>query len=129
LAVQNYFVFLLSGLLPWIFIVQSMEMCTSIFVSNSQLLKSFDLNPLVLLFAQLVDNVINFLAAFALIFVALCARAHASGELQLRGLIFVPLAITVLFAGVTGICLLLATTQVFLRDTRFMVQFGASVLF
>jgi ABC-type polysaccharide/polyol phosphate export permease len=128
IPVDKYFTFLLSGLLPWIFIVQSMEMCTSIFVTHSQVLKSFHLKPLVLLFAQLLDNLINFLAAFCLIFVFLLLRLEPGTE-SLRGLLFVPLAVAVLLVGVMGICWLLATSQVFLRDTRFMVQFGSAVMF
>jgi ABC-type polysaccharide/polyol phosphate export permease len=126
---NNYFVFLLSGLLPWIFIVQSMEMCTSLFVTNAQLLKSFHMNPLILVIAQLIDNLINFLAAFALIFVALLLGLGMGPSVSLHGLIFTPLAVFVLLAGVIGLCLLLATTQVFFRDTRFIVGFGTSVLF
>src|ERR1035437_5970491 len=41
LQVPNYTLFLLSGLLPWVFIVQSVEMCTSLIVINGKLFKSF----------------------------------------------------------------------------------------
>src|SRR5271154_4561101 len=54
IQISNYFLFLLSGLLPWIFITQSMDMCTSLFQANGGVLKSFHLNPLVLLTAQLI---------------------------------------------------------------------------
>jgi ABC-type polysaccharide/polyol phosphate export permease len=127
LNVSNYFLFLLSGLLPWIFITQSMDMCTSIFMANGRVLKSFHLNPLVLLTAQLVDNLINFLAAFTLIFIALLL--NIGGRASLHGLLFTPIAVVVLLTGVAGLCWLLATAQVFFRDTRFVIQFATSVLF
>ncbi len=125
IPVTNYFVFLLSGLLPWIFIVQSMDMCTSIFVTNSQVLKSFQFRPLVLLFAQLLDNFINFVAAFVIVFTALALHQGVAW----KGLLFAPLALAVLAIGTTALCWLLATMQVFLRDTRFVVQFGTSIMF
>src|SRR3954465_5069767 len=100
IQVNNYLIFLLSGLLPWIFITQSMDMCTSLFVTSGNVLKSFRLNPLVLLTAQLLDNLLNFLAAFLIIFVALLF--HMGGETHLNGLLFTPIAVLVLLTGVSG---------------------------
>jgi ABC-type polysaccharide/polyol phosphate export permease len=125
LEVPNYSLFLLSGLLPWIFITQSLEMCTSIFVSASQLLKSFQLPPLVYLFAQLFDNLINFVAAFLIILlpVLLTESGHNSS------LLLLPLAVLPLVFGVVGMAWLLATAQVFFRDTRFVISFVLSIAF
>jgi ABC-type polysaccharide/polyol phosphate export permease len=113
--------------LPWIFIVQSLDMCTSLFVTNGNVLKSFRLNPMVLLTAQMMDNLINFLAAFLIIFTGLLF--NLGGQTHLYGLWYTPLAVLVLLTGVSGLCWLLATTQIFLRDTRFVIQFATSVLF
>ena len=50
LNVSNYALFLLSGLLPWIFIVQTLEMCASLFVWSSRMFKAFPVSPLVYVF-------------------------------------------------------------------------------
>jgi len=126
LQTPNYSLFLLSGLLPWIFITQSFEMSTSIFVSNGRLLKSFTIHPMVFLLSQLLDNLINFLAAFLLILIPFVVFHHDATS---WGIFLVPLPIITLVLGVTGFSWLLATVQVFFRDTRFMISFFISIAF
>lgn len=115
----NYHLFLVAGLLPWIFIIQSVEMTTSIFVNNGQLLKAFPAHPLVYLLAQLVDNLINFLAALFLIVLPVLIFTSA-GDVQL---LLLPVALLLLTAATFSLAWLLSTTQVFLRDTRFVISF------
>lgn len=121
----NYSLFLLSALLPWIFFVQSLEMCTSLFVTMGRAIRSFPMHPLVYLSAQLFDNAINFLAAFALVLVPVWILEPG----EARGLLFLPIAILLLWLGVFGASWLFATLQVFYRDTRYMVSFVISWLF
>jgi lipopolysaccharide transport system permease protein len=125
LQVRNYHLFLLTGLLPWIFFQQSVEMCTSLYTSSSRLLKSLPVHPLVYLTAQLLDNLVNFFAVFFL----LLLPATAFGQVDLTSLILLPIPIFFLLLGVFGICWLLAVLQVFLRDTRFIASFALNILF
>jgi ABC-type polysaccharide/polyol phosphate export permease len=119
IRVENYFLFLIAGLIPWIFVVQTIEMCTPIFVNSGPLLKSISISPLVYLSAQFLDNAANFLAGFLLI---LAAYLIFFGQLPLIALLL-PLPMISLAMGVFGISLLLATVQVFYRDTRFVIAF------
>ena len=121
----NYPLFLLTGLLPWVFIVQSLEMCTPLIVVHGRLFKSFPVHPLVHLFAQLLDNGINFISAFMVVLIPLCFFRPSLA----RTLLLLPLPLVVLFMGVLGMVWLLATLQVFFRDTRFMVSFILNVTF
>ena len=125
LQVPNYALFLLSGLLPWIFISQALEMCTSLLVTSGPLLKSYPVHPLVYLFAQLVDNAINFLAAFILLLVPVWYFQPG----QSLPLLLLPIPLVLLLVSVLGLAWLLATLQVFFRDTRFLVTFAISICF
>src|SRR5665647_1643549 len=49
LQIPDYYLFLLGGLLPWIFMSSTIQMGTPIFVTQAQLLRSFKINPMVLL--------------------------------------------------------------------------------
>jgi len=124
LQVNNYSLFLLSGLLPWIFITSSLEMCTNSILAASFLLKSFQLPPLVYLFAQLFDNLINFLAAFVLILSPFLISHGVSFHI-----LFLPVAVVLLLGGVVGMTWILATLQVFFRDTKFILSFVISITF
>ncbi len=121
----HYSTFLLSGLLPWIFIVQTVEMCTSLFVANSHFIRNLPLSPLVLVYTQILDNFVNFLCSF-LILVAIFFIGHPS---QYLNLIFLPLPILSLLFGIGSLCLILASLNVVLRDLKFVVSFAFSLLF
>lgn len=127
LNIDNYPLFLLSGLLPWIFIAQSLEMCTSILVTSGRLLKSYPVHPLVYLISQLADNLVNFLAAFTLLLLPIWLfYGDVRGSV---GFLFLPLPLATLATGVLGLAWFLATAQVFYRDTRFVVSFVLSIAF
>jgi lipopolysaccharide transport system permease protein len=125
LEVENYFIFLLSGLLPWIFITSSFNMCAPILQNSAKVLKAFEMNPFVIVHSQIIDNLINFLAAFFLVFIPLSLVSTAN----YTGIIFLPLALIPLYLGVIGACRFLAISQVFYRDTKFVIPFMTSILF
>lgn len=123
--VPNYAVFLLGGLLPWVFIVNSLEMGVTSLTSARQLLVAFKVEPAVILGGSLLDNWLNFVAAFLLI---LAPTIALSGTISL-GLLLLPFATLTLLAGMAGIVALLAMLNVFYRDMRFLVHFSIGVLF
>ncbi len=123
--VEHYLLFLISGLLPWMFIVQTLEMSSTVFVNSGQLIKSIPVSPLVFLMAQALDNLVNFIAAFILILVI--GAAIEGGPVSPWLLLVFPMI--PLLAGVFALSWLFATAQVFFRDTRFIVSFGLQACF
>ena len=122
---ENYMLFLLGGLLPWTFITSSLNSGTSLFQSQSRILKSFDVNPFVLVCSQILDNAINFIAAFFLILIPLMI----SGGARTPGLFLLPISLIVLVLGTIAMTSICAILQVFYRDTRFVIPFLTSILF
>lgn len=125
IQVDHYPLFLLTGLLPWLFISQSLEMCTSIFVTHGRLIRSLTVHPLVYLLSQLLENLINFMAVFVCLLVPMLVEY---GELN-AGVFFLPWATLNLVLAASAIAWILATFQVFMRDTRFLVSFALNFVF
>lgn len=123
--VDSYLLFLVSGLIPWIFISQTLEMSTPVFVVSGDLMKSFSVSPLVYLSAQVLDNLINFIAGFILVLLFMNFWFGEAGW----HLVFLPLPILVLSAGVFALSWIFATLQVFFRDTRFLIRFLMQISF
>ena len=123
--VPDYYLFLLSGLLPWIFFSSTVQMGTPTFVSQAQLLRSFRINPMVILGSQVLDNFINFVAGFILI---LLPFYYSSGK-SLTPLLALPLAMIPLLIGALSLCITLSTINVFFRDTNFVMGFVFQILF
>ncbi len=125
IEVPNYSLFLLCGLLPWIFITMTMDMVTPILDLSSDLLKSFKMNPVVLVLSQILDNFFNFLFAF---FIVLIPTWIIMGG-EWKGVFFLPLILFSLVVTTAAVCWLLATLQVFYKDVKFVVSFLLSILF
>jgi len=123
--IPNYFLFLLGGLLPWIFITNNISMATSTFVIQRDVIRSFALSPLALLFSQTLDNFINFLAAFALLFVSLLIYSSSINTT----LLLLPVAVVLLLIFTLALTTILATLQVFFRDVQFITQFINNILY
>lgn len=126
LEIPNFFLFLLSGLLPWIFLTQTIQMTTPILAQSGDLLKAFRINPLVLVVAQIIDNLINFIFAFFILFIPVYISSETGNKM---GLFFLPVNIFLLMIGVSCMSIFLSVFNVFFRDTNFVLSFIISILF
>lgn len=125
IQVPNYSLFLLCGLLPWIFVVMSIDMITPVLDSSRELLKSFNISPFVLATAQILDNFSNFLFAFFIVLIP----TWGFSDLSFQGAFFLPIALVFLVFGVVGMCFLLSVMQIFFKDVRFVMSFLVNILF
>lgn len=125
LDIPNYHLFLTSNLIPWIFIIANLQMCTSIFEEKRGILKSYQVNPVIFLFSQIFDNFFNFLCTFTLLLIPLMFMARTP-LIGLAHLVFcLPLLLISSFL-ISGIA---AFMQVFYKDIKFVVQFLTGVIF
>lgn len=125
LNIPNYYLFLLGGLLPWIFITGTISMGTPVFVSQSHLLRSFKISPIVILSSQILDNFINFMASVILILTPI----YLFSDRPLLNILAIPLAIIPLLLTTSSLTVTLATLNVFYRDINFVIGFILSILF
>lgn len=123
--VDRYFIFLLSGLIPWIFISTTLTQTVNTFIRQREALLSFQIHPISILLSRILDNFINFILPFAILFVILAPNE----EFNTFGLMFVPLAMLFLFIGVSAMAIILSTLQVFFRDTEYIVNFVVNIMF
>ena len=121
----NYALFLLSGLLPWIFVTQTLDMSASLLLIHGRIYKSFSVDPLVFISSQVVDNSLNFFAAFTLLLVP----AFVTSAVSLWGMLLAIPALVLMVLNVFFLSLLFSTLNVFYRDTKFVISFGTSVLY
>jgi ABC-type polysaccharide/polyol phosphate export permease len=123
--VEKYPLFLLTGLLPWTFISSSVEMSTSSLVAHGRFLKSFPVSPVVIIFSQIVDNFINYVASFIVILVPIALWL----DWPVSNLVLMLPGFLSLFIFVISFCYLAAAMNVFFRDTRFVLSFVMQITF
>lgn len=125
LDIPDYFLFLLGGLLPWIFFTSTIQMGTPVFVSQAHLLKSFKINPWVILGSQVLDSFVNFIASFILIMLPF----YLLSDKSILSLLLLPVALIPLLVGTLSITISLSVLNVFYRDINFVMSFIFSLLF
>ncbi|MBY0515517.1 MAG: ABC transporter permease [Bacteriovoracaceae bacterium] len=126
LEIRDYYLFLVSGLIPWVFMSQTIQMGTPSILSSSSLLKAFKLHPLVLVTSSVLDNLFNFLFAIALIIIPVIQFSESgfNGNIFLAPLFLLPFVI-----GTFAMTCFFSLLNVFYRDTNFVLGFAFSILF
>ena len=135
-AVDNYFLFLFSGLLPWNFFSQSLAKATPAFFYERNLIKKAQFPREAIVLSIVLSNFVHFLISFLLLLLILLIHSLLSGLgswtffanylLNLASLIPV---ILLLLAFTSGLSLLTASLNVRFRDVNFMVQLALMLWF
>lgn len=119
IEIENYFVFLMSGLVPWIFIMSSLTMTVNTFITNRSTLMAFKIDPWVFLISQILDNFINFIASYLVMICFIDFSLFFNP--WLIPLFILTTLLLVIF--VFFLSLFLATLNVYFRDTQYILQF------
>ena len=115
---ENYPIFLLCGLLPWNYFSASIIGSSNSIVAQANLIKKVYFPREVLPIAAVLAQLVNFLLALLVLFVALLVfRSHFSPWLWI-----LPLIILIQTVFAIGIGLILSTLQVFYRDTMMVME-------
>lgn len=116
--IRNFPIFVLCGLLPWNFFSSGIMSGTNIVVSNGELVKKVYFPREVLAVAATFANLINFLLALIVLFVAV-----AVFRIRLSSFIWMlPFVILIQACFVLGMSFILSTLQVFYRDTLMIMD-------
>lgn len=116
-AVENYPIFLFTGLLPWIWSSSALHEGTNSIVSSGHLITKSMFPPQILPTVSVLTTLINYLLSLPLLFIFMaCAGMHF--HLTLLAL---PLIIVGQFLFLLGMVLGLSALNVFFRDVQHIV--------
>ncbi len=116
--IPHYPVFILSGILPWNFFSASVVGATASVVGSGYLIKKVYFPREVLPLSAVLSNMINFLIALPVFF----GMALAFGVRLTPWVLFMPVVLLVQIIFSIGIGLLLATLNVYYRDTQIIME-------
>lgn len=123
--VPDYALFLMGGLLPWIFITATLEMSIPYLYNSHNLLRGFRVNPFLLVLCQVLDNFFNFVVAFLIIVIPVSIMSPTEHSAYY----LLPLPIIVLLIGIAAIASLSSLMNVFYRDTKFVLTFVLNIMY
>lgn len=125
IGIDRFPLFLLSGLLPWVFFAQSLSQATGSVADNGTLVRKVAFPRLALPMAAVATQLVQFALMYSVI---VPLGALFGGGLSPVLLAIVPLAVLqCLFTA--GLALVLATAYVYFRDTRHLLDVGLQILF
>ncbi len=125
IALENYTVFLITGLLPWSFFSSSVGASTVAVISDANLVKKISFPREILPLATVQFNLVQFLMALAVFFPALIFL-----QAELGWTLLAYPAVLALHVGFTlGIALLLSAVTVFYQDIKHLTEVGLMLLF
>lgn len=124
---ENYSIFLITGMFPWIWLSAGIIQATKIYQANSSLVKKVNLNRSVLPLSAVAGEMVHFLFALPVIIIFLAFTG--AQNLHLSWLWQVPLLIAAQLIFIYPLALMFAIANVFVRDIEYLVSVVFSALF
>lgn len=124
---ENYSIFLITGMFPWIWLSSGITQATRVFHNNSTLIKKANLNRATLPLSVVLSEMVHFLFALPAIFLFLAYTDTQSLHLSL--LWQIPLLIVIQLLFIYPVALIFSILNVFVRDIEYLVGVGFSMLF
>ena len=115
---RNFAIFLLSGLLPWLFFSTAVLQGLTSILTNQDLIRKVRLPQAVFPLSVVGSNLIN----FALSLLPLLLLMALRGQPFTPALLFLPVGMLILTVFVSGVTLLFSTFTVFFRDVRHLTE-------
>jgi len=118
LTIPRFPVFVLCALLPWNFFQAAVMGATNSIVHNAHLTKKVYFPREILPISTVLSNLVNFVLSLPVLFLFMILF----GVPLTLWLVYLPLIIVVQVAFATGVALVLATLNVFYRDTSVIME-------
>lgn len=126
IEIENYLVYLLVGMFPWQFFVNSITQSPSVFLSNANLIKKVTFPRIILIVALIGNNAIHFVLALPILFAFMAISGVWPPVL---GIIFIPILFLNQFLLILGLASFLGTANLFFRDMENLTVVLTNMLF
>jgi len=115
---RNFAIFLLSGLLPWLFFSTAVLQGLTSILTNQELIRKVRVPQAVFPLSVVGSNLVN----FTLSLVPLLLMMAVLRQPFTPALLFIPVGLLILALFTSGVTLLFSTFTVFFRDVRHLVE-------
>jgi ABC-type polysaccharide/polyol phosphate export permease len=124
-AMPDFSVFLLAGLLPWLFVSTAILQGMSAVLGNQELIRKIRLPQAVFPLSVVGSNLVNFVLSV----IPLLGVMLVIGHPVTPALLFLPVAALLLCSFAAGLTLIFSSATVFFRDVRHLTEVMLQILF
>ncbi len=114
---DNYAVYLVSGMVFWIWFSDSISEGSGTIVANSDMVKKIYFPRVILPVTITLSKMVNFIITLGIFFVIIAVLDHGFDPMAL---LFLPLIIVISLFFIVGFSILLSAINVYLRDTQYI---------
>ena len=126
--VEDYVVFLISGLFAWQWIANSMQTSTVVLISNGSLIKKTVFPRALLPLSLVLNDAFHFIVSIPIIILFLIIY-HKVGAMNFNWLYGIPILIILTFNITYGFTLIISSINVFFRDLERIIGLLIQLLF
>ena len=117
-GIENYSVYLISGMIIWIWFSESSTAGSGTLVANGSLLKKIYFPRSVLPISIVLSKMVNFIIMIALYSIIIAIMDYG---FSLEALLCLPLVMLISFFFILGFVMVTSAIDVFLRDTQYII--------
>lgn len=126
IPIENYTLFLIAGLFPWQWFLNSVNSSATVFIGNATLIKKMHFRHEVLVVATILNDMLHFLLSIPVIILFLFVYGLQPSMLWLLG---IPVLLIVQFIMTMGFSLAVSALNLFFRDIERIVFIFTSLMF
>jgi lipopolysaccharide transport system permease protein len=126
IPIENYTLFLIAGLFPWQWFLNSVNSSAMVFIGNATLIKKMHFRHEVLVVATILNDMLHFLLSIPVIVLFLFIYGM---QPSLTWLLGIPVLLIVQFIMTMGFSLAVSALNLFFRDIERIVFIFTSLMF
>lgn len=126
IQVEDYVLFLISGLFPWQWFSNSVCAAPMIFLANTSIIKKINFPRELLPVTLVLQDMIHFMFSIPVIILFLFLYGKSPTLLWVYG---IPMLLFIQFLLMCGICFIIASTNLFFRDLERLTAIAVMLLF
>ena len=125
IKVENYLIYLITGIIPWTFFTSSINMGLISVLSNADIIKKVYFPRIILPISTVTSCLVNFLIS-CLIIVLFCLGSGLGISFQI---LWLPLIALIQYIMLLGFTFILSAIEMYMRDIEHIVNFILSMAF
>lgn len=123
--VDNYLIYLITGVIPWTFFTSSINMGMISVLSNADIIKKVYFPRIILPISTVTSCLVNFLIS-CIIILLFCLGSGLGISLHI---LWLPLVILIQYVMLLGFTFILSAIEMYMRDIEHIVNFVLSMAF
>lgn len=123
--VDNYLIYLITGIIPWTFFTSSVNMGMNSILYNSNIIKKVYFPRIILPISSVTSCLVNFLIS-CIIILLFCLGSGIGISVYI---LWLPIVVIIQYIFQLGLAFILSAIEIYMRDIEHIVNFLISMLF